>query len=194
MAQRISSEEYKRQSSEYTKAALAELNQQMNNTEGIRKRRNIRHHSEGDDYTEANIIELDGDENGDENSNNIHEPVNIAVTVGSKKKSVVKQQNIADATYLITINEKLEAHIFRLQNKIDKLTETVDTLESDIDELDKKYHYLKLDYSNKCLEYETLEKKYKMKCNECIVTTNILRQCIIVMIVIIIIMIFSWLY
>lgn len=189
MAQRISANEYVRQSNEYTKAALAELNLHMNNTEGIRKRKSSRRHSEGDDYTEANIIELDGDD-----SHDIHEPVNIAVTVGSKKRPVVKQQNIADVTYLITINEKLEAQIFRLQNKIDKLTETIDTLESEIDDIDKKYHYLKLDYSNKCLEYETLEKKYKQKCNECIVTTNILRQCIIVIIVIIIIMIFSWLY
>lgn len=191
MAQRISVEEYACQSNEYTKAALAELNKQMNNTEGIRKRRNIRHHSEGDDYNEANIIELDGDSH---DSNDNHEPVNIAVTVGAKKKkkSVVKQQNIADVTYLITINEKLEAQIFRLQNKIDKLTETIDTLESEIDEFDKKYHYLKLDFSNKCLEYETLEKKYKQTCNECTITTNILHKCIIFMIVIIIIG--AWVY
>ena len=75
------------------------------------------------------------------------------------------------------------------ENDIDDMDDEVE-----IDDIDKKYHYLKLDYSNKCLEYETLEKKYKQKCNECIVTTNILRQCIIVIIVIIIIMIFSWLY
>ena len=147
MAQRISTEEYNRQSNEYTKAALAELNQQMTDaTRPISRKRDIRVSDDDEDEVE------------------IREPVNISVSLGNtiplKKKTVVTQ-NITDNSYLIEMNEKLKLQLEYCQTKINKLTASIDNLESDIDELDKKYHYLKLDYSNKCLEFEGLQDKYK---------------------------------
>lgn len=151
MAQRISSEEYKRQSSEYTKAVLAELNQQMTDaTRPISRKRDIRVSDDDEDEVE------------------IREPVNISVSLGNtiplKKKTVVTH-NITDNSYLIEMNEKLKLQLEYCQTKINKLTASIDNLESDIDELDKKYHYLKLDYSNKCLEFEGLNDKYIKQCD-----------------------------
>jgi hypothetical protein len=171
MAQRISTEEYNRQSSEYTKAALAELNKQMaNKVIPINRKRDI----------------IVSDDDVDEVE--IHEPVNISVSLGNtipfKKKTVVKQ-NITDNSYLIEINEKLEDRLEYCQAKINKLTAAIDNLESEIDELDKKYHYLKLDYSNKCLEFENLEKKYKIKCEEYIAIKNTFIKFIVIIIIII---------
>ena len=171
MAQRISSEEYNRQSSEYTKAALAELNKQMaDTTRSISRKRDIRVSDDDEDEVE------------------IREPVNISVSLGNtvplKKKTVVKQ-NISDNSYLIEINEKLELQLEYCQAKINKLTASIDNLESDIDEIDKKYHYLKLDYSNKCLEFEGLHDKYKIKCEEYIAIKNTFIKFIVIIIIII---------
>jgi hypothetical protein len=147
MAQRISVEEYNRQSKDYTKEALSGLNKELNATNvGTYKR------------TRVNISESNDD---------IPDPINISLIVGKSAPALAKTTNkTVDNAYLISTINKLENQIIILTKKNNKSIETISQMDDEIADIDKKYYYLKLEYSNKCVDYEELNKKYKLVCND----------------------------
>jgi hypothetical protein len=134
MAQKISKEEYEKQTTDYTKKALAELNEQLKNFS--------RKHSE--DFDSTSVQEED-----DNFSDEDYVPSN-------SKKRIIIETNTTEKNKKRTKNssgEDLAAKI--ITNNENKLKDLKIRLKSE----ESKSHYLKLDLSNTKCELEVAKEK-----------------------------------
>jgi hypothetical protein len=162
MAQRITKDEYEKQSSDFTKRELEKLNKQLASAEyKPRKRR-----AESDSNSGSDTDDL----------------VAISINTG-KTKSKAKTKTRDDLTYVELIKENENS-----LKQIKKLEIALDKLELETNSLDVKLHHMKLDLSNKSVDFENLTNKYNSLCAETAVYKRQTRKLICYMALLIIIL------
>ena len=184
--QKITPEEYKNQSVDYTKKALEELNKQLQETNPIkpktRKRTNSMSKNESDggysssqnqffNIPEENLSESDSDSNSDSDilSNSDDDKPNVSnnITIISGKHKKNKKPKYTDSSKKI-VSEVISSlsNINTTNNKysdqILKLKNTNSSLKKENSSIEKKYHFLKLEFSNIQVDNEKLKDKNKL--------------------------------
>ena len=179
----ISSDEYKMQSSEYTKKALLELKEQMKtfkpkknsiiekNIDIVNKNDYIIESNSDTDYNLSDNNNCDDDDDADDKNTNINVIIrNVKNTkADNKKKKMSKSNSESNASNASNASNVTDA----IYNKLDNDCKTILQLNTKIVELnrvcnkmDKDLHYLKLDLINSQCDNDKLNKDevlYKQK-------------------------------
>ena len=142
MAQRITKDEYEKQSSDFTKRELEKLNKQLASAEYKPRKRRTESDSNSGSGSDADDL------------------VAISINTG-KAKTKTKAKTRVDLTYVELIKENENS-----LKQIKKLVIALDKLELETNSLDVKLHHMKLDLSNKSVDFENLTNKYNLLCAE----------------------------
>ena len=165
----ISTDEYKKQGSDFTQKALLELKEQMKNYKPNKPKKQsiikknidvvnkndyiIESNSNSDSETDYNISDNDDNDDNDgndDNNNNNDTNINVIIRNGKNRKNT-KSDNKKNQSSELKSSEFTSAMFEKLDNdthKILQLNTKMGDLKSACKKMDKDLHYLKLDLIN----------------------------------------------
>jgi len=165
--QKISNQEYESQKIDYTKKALEELNQQLQQSKPNKLRNRkcasnkdiiVENHFTDESNSESDSeIELLSDINEEDIMSN-----KITIISGSRPKKKVKKTDSNDkvmSEFMNTFSDLNKNNSNSLQ-EISNLKSKNSAFKKEINSLEKKLHYLKLEHSNSTVEYNKIKEKY----------------------------------
>ena len=167
--QKISEQEYESQKIDYTKKALEELNQQLQQAKPnkLRNRKNASIEDDFDPLTPPGLFEDSYSESGsdidllsDEEEESRTNKITIISDSNPKRKVRKTANNDKVMSKFMNTFTDLNKNNSKIIQKIMNLKSKNSSFKKEINSLENKLHFLKLEHSNSNIELEKLKERY----------------------------------